>query len=339
MAPTDIPFPRRNRQPVDPFDWAARNPKKLVGWLFLAVILGWFMFVGPFYTVAQDEQALVLTFGRHTNTTGPGFHFKIPWPVQTVRTVKVEEVKRIELGFRTVDSGPPAVYRDFKTGDRRLLEEAQMLTGDENIVNLDLVVQYRIKDAAAWEFNVKDPVGNLRDITEAAIRQVVGDRRIDEAITEGKAEIQAEAKEIIQKLADRYGLGAWIQTVNIQDAEPPQPVADAFQDVATSKQDKDRFKQEAEAYRYQKLPEAEGQAEQILRDAEGRRAAHIAQAVGEASRFLKLAAEYEKAKEVTRERLLFETLERILPLVEKVIVDKDVAVLHLNKLGAEGGGK
>lgn len=339
MAPTDIPGPRRYRQPVDPFDWAARNPRKLVGWLVIAAVLGWFLFVGPFYTVAQDEQGLVLTFGQHTNTTGPGFHFKFPWPVQTVRTVRVEEVKRIEVGFRTINPGPPAQYRDFKSGDSRLLEEAQMLTGDENIVNLDLVVQYRIKDAAAWEFIVKDPVGTLRDMTEAAIRQVVGDRLIDEATTTGKAEIQAEVKQIIQTLADRYGMGAWVVDVAIQDALPPQPVADAFQDVATSIQDKDRFKQEAMAYSNQKIPEAEGQAEQVLRDAEGQRAARIAQATGEAERFLKLAREYDKAKEVTRERLLLETLERILPLIEKVVIDKDVAVLHLNKLGVEGGGK
>jgi membrane protease subunit HflK len=339
MAPTDFPGPRRHRQPVDPFDWAARNPKKLVGWLVVAVILAWFVFVGPFYTVAQDEQGLVLTFGRHTNTVGPGFHFKFPWPVQTVHAVKVEEVKRIEIGFRTTSVGPPATYRDFKSGDPRLLEEAQMLTGDENIVNLDLVVQFRIKDAAAWEFNVKDPVGTLRDITEAAIRQVVGDRLIDEATTTGKTEIQAEVKQIIQGLADRYTLGAWIQDVAIQDALPPAPVADAFQDVATSIQDKDRFKQEAEAYSNQKIPEAEGQAEQVLRDAEGRKAARIAQATGDADRFLKLAGEYEKAPEVTRERLLLEVLERVLPLVEKVVIDKDVAVLHLNQLGAEGGGR
>ena len=339
MPSRDPIGPRRYRQPVDPFDWAARNPKKLVGWIVVAVIAGWFLFVGPFYTVAQDEQGLVLTFGRHTNTVGPGFHFKIPWPVQTVQTVKVEEVKRIEVGFRTKSPGPPATYEDFKSGIPHLLAEAQMLTGDENIVNLDLVVQFRIKDAAAWEFNVKDPVGALRDITEAAIRQVVGDRLIDEATTTGKAEIQAEVKEIIQMLADRYELGAWVQTVNIQDALPPKQVADAFQDVATSIQDKDRFKQEAEAYRNQRIPEAEGQAEQILRDAEGRRAARIEQATGEATRFKKLAEEYEKAPEVTRERLLLEVLERILPRVEKVIVDKDVAVLHLNKLGADGGEK
>jgi len=310
-----------------------------VGWLAIAVVVGWFFFVGPFYTVAPDEQGLVLTFGRHSSTVGPGFHIKIPWPVQSVRTVKVEEVKRIEVGFRTVDSGPPAVYKDFKSGDRRLLDEAQMLTGDENIVNLDLVVQFRIKDAAAWEFHVKDPVGALRDITEAAIRQVIGDRLIDEATTTGKAEIQTEVKGIIQRIADLYGLGAWIQTVNIQDALPPKQVADAFQDVATSIQDKDRFKQEAEAYRNQKIPEAEGEAEKVLRAAEGTRAARVANATGEAERFLKLAREYDKAKEVTRERLLLEALERILPRIEKVIVDRDVAVLHLNKLGADGGAK
>ncbi|MEN8149853.1 MAG: FtsH protease activity modulator HflK, partial [Planctomycetota bacterium] len=181
--------------------------------------------------------------------------------------------------------------------------------------------------------------GTLRDITEAAIRQVVGDRQIDEAMTTGKAEIQAAVKEIIQSLADRYQLGAWVQTVNIQDALPPKDVAAAFQDVNTSIQDKDRFKQEAEAYRNQKIPEAEGQAEQVLRDAEGKKEARIARAKGDTERFLKLAAEYEKAQEVTRERLLLETLERILPLVAKVIVDKDVAVLHLNKLDAEGGAK
>lgn len=313
-------------------------PKILIG-LLVAVVLFWFIFGGPFYIVGPDEEGIVQTFGKYTASTPPGFHFKFPWPIQTAKLPKVMEVKRLEIGFRTVSHGPPAQYRDA-SNNPAMLKEAQMLTGDENVVNSSMIVQYRIKDAVAYLFNVKDQEGTLHDLAEAAERQVVGNRPIDDTLTTGKTDIQLEILDKIQALADELGMGVTITAVQLQDVQPPVQVAAAFKDVATAKEDRDGIINNARGYQNEKIPQARGQAAQLLREAEGYQRERVDKAEGDAARFLALAEEYKKAPAVTKERLYLETMEAVLPRVKKVIIDDKASIVNLNQLNpATGGGK
>jgi len=167
------------------------------------VLTVWFIFGGPLYIVGPDEEGIIQTFGKYSSSTSPGLHFKLPWPIQTVQLPKVTEIKRLEIGFRTVSLGPPAVYRDANN-DPRMLREAQMLTGDENVVNSSMIVQYKILDAVAYLFNVKNQRETLHDLAEAAERQIVGNRPIDDTLTIGKTEIQLEIAEKIQAMAEAF---------------------------------------------------------------------------------------------------------------------------------------
>jgi membrane protease subunit HflK len=314
------------------------TPSKVIIPLLLVVVLVWFIFGGPVYMVGPDEEGIIQTFGRYTSSTPPGLHFKLPWPIQTVKLPKVTEVKRIEIGFRTLAQGPSgAVYVDANN-DPRMLKEAQMLTGDENVVNNSMIVQYQILDPVAYLFNVPNPAGTLHDLAEAAERQVVGNRPIDDTLTVGKTEIQLEIAEKIQLLADLYGVGVRITAVQLQDVQPPREVADAFKDVATAKEDRNRIINTARGYQNEQIPKARGMAAMLLREAEAYERERIAMAEGDASRFLALAKEYEKAPSITRERLYLETMKSVLPRFRKVIVDEKASIVNLNQLTSPGGG-
>ncbi len=314
------------------------SPPKLGMALLLLLILVWFIFGGPFYIVDADEEGIIQTFGRYTSSTSPGLHFKFPWPIQTVKLPKVTQVKRIEVGFRTVSQGPPAVYRDAGN-DPRMLKEAQMLTGDENVVNSSMIVQYRIRNPVAYLFNVRDPTQTLHHLAEAAERQVVGNRPIDDTLTVGKTEIQIEIQEKIQSLADLYDIGVQIIAVQLQDVQPPREVANAFKDVATAKEDRNRIINTARGYQNEKIPQARGEAAKLLREAEGYERERVARAEGDVSRFLALAKEYEKARSITRERLYLETMKAVLPRFKKVIVDEEASIVNLNQLTSPGKGE
>jgi membrane protease subunit HflK len=281
--------------------------------LFFLVLIIWIL--SGIYIVGPDELGVVRRFGKAERVTPPGIHYHLPSPIETVDSPKVTEVKRVEIGFRTIDPGPPARYRKF-------LQEAQMLTGDENIVNAEIIVQYKIRDPSDYLFNIRDRDRMLRHATEASIRQVVGNHQIDEVLTTGKFLIQEETKELLQTIVDRYKSGLSILAVQLQDVHPPEEVIDAFKDVASAKEDKDRLINLAKGYQNEVIPNARGEAEKRIREAEGYREERIKRSRGDADRFSRVWNEYRKAKDVTRTRLYLETMERILPGIRKVVISE-----------------
>ena len=280
------------------------------------------------YIVAPDEKGVVMRFGKWVSTTGPGPHYHLPSPIETVLKPKVTEVKRIEVGFRTIDQGPPARYSDVP-------RESLMLTGDENIIDIDIIVQYRILDPGKFLFNIRDPHVTVRVASEAALREVIGANTIDEALTVGKFAIQENTKRLLQQILDSYGSGLQIVAVQLQDVHPPGQVRDAFRDVASAKEDKTRLINEAEGYRNAILPETRGRAAQIVNNAEAYMEEKILKAKGDADRFKSVLAEYEKAKDITRTRLYLETMEEILPGMDKFLLggDSGSSVLPILPLG------
>ena len=306
--------------------------------VLVLLLLAWVVFGGPIYMVGPDEEGIVQTFGKYSSSTQPGLNFKLPWPIQTVKLPRVTEVKRLELGFRTISQGPPPVYRDA-SNNPSMLREAQMLTGDENVVNCSMIVQYKIRDSVAYLFNVRDPEGTLHDLAEAAERQVIGNRPIDDVLTVGKTEIQLEIAAKIQSMADLYGMGVQIIAAQLQDVQPPQAVANAFKDVATAKEDRNRIINTSRGYQNEQIPKARGTAAKLMREAEGYERERVARAEGDVSRFLALAEEYKKAPSITKERLYLETMKSVLPRYNKVIVDEQASIINLNQLTAPAGGK
>jgi membrane protease subunit HflK len=288
--------------------------KKFPRGIILYVVLGAWILLSSFYIVDADEQGVIKRFGKYNRTQKPGVHFKLPWPIEKVQKPKVTEVKRIEIGFRTIDPGPPANYR-------HLPEESLMLTGDLNIVSSEFIVQYRIKNAEEYLFNVKDVGTAIRDAAEAAKRQVVGDKEVDFVLTVGKAEIQEEVRSLLQEIMDSYGAGIHIVAVQLQDVEPPKPVIGAFKDVASAKEDRDKFINQAEAYWNEIIPTAQGEAKKLLNEAEAYKAEKINRAKGEADRFTMILDESKKSEDVTRKRLYLETMESVFSGMDKFIID------------------
>ena len=301
------------------------------GFTYVVVLAVLIWLATGIYTVGPDQKGVVLRFGMLNAITDPGLNYHLPYPIETVFTPKVTEVKRVEIGFRTIDPGPPARYADRP-------HESLMLTGDENIVDIDLIVQYLISDPAKYLFQVRDPNGTVRDAAEAALREVVGSKVIDEALTTGKPQIQAETMVLIQKILDKYQAGLRVVAVQLQDVNPPNQVRDAFIDVASAREDKNRIINEAQGYRNAIIPETRGKVSEILNQSEAYRAEKIRRATGDADRFKQILDEYLKAKDVTRKRLYLETMEEILPGIKKVILDQQKSgVLPILPLG-EGSG-
>lgn len=329
MPDYDYGYGHERSQPA-PDELIKSYLQKLPVWLFIAIVLVVYLMTG-IYTVGPDEQGVIKRFGKFVAVATPGLHYHLPFPVETVSTPKVTEVKRIEIGFRTIDPGAPARYSSVE-------DEASMLTGDENIVNIELIVQYRIKDAADYLFKVKDPDETVRSAAQAALRQVVGSQTIDNVLTTGKFAIQEETMNTLQGLLDSYEAGIVVLAVQLQDVHPPAETMDAFKDVASAKEDKVKFVNEAEGYANDIIPKARGEAEKILREAEAYNAARIALAEGEAQRFTAVLKEYRQGEEVTRTRLYLETMERILPGMEKYIMDSEGDLLKLLDLSKTAGG-
>jgi len=236
--------------------------------------------------------------------------------------VPVTSIRKEEIGFRTISAGPPARYRQVDA-------EATMLTGDNNIVELDFIVQYRVKSEPEgltnFLFNVLDPSGTVRDAAEAAMREVIGASKIDDALTEGKQQIQSDAEILLQGILDSYEAGIDILTVKLQDVDPPDAVSDAFKDVIGAEQDKERLINESRGYANDIVPRARGEAVQMTNRAIGYRETQIREAEGAANRFIAVHDEYVKAREVTRQRLYLETMEQVLPRVKLMILDESVA--------------
>ena len=292
----------------------------LIVWLLLGV-----------YTVGPDEVGVVQRFGKYDRVVGSGLNYHLPFPIETVKTPKVTEVKRIEVGFRTVGK------KQYRTVE----QESLMLTGDENIVDAELIVQYKIKEPINYLFNFIGPELTLREASEASLRTVIGRHNIDEALTSGKLMIQEETKELLQSILDKYETGVHVVAVQLQDVSPPKQVIDAFKDVASAKEDKNRMINEAEGYRNDIIPKARGEAQAMIREAEGFRESRIKRAEGDVAKFKAILKEYSKAKDVTRERLYLEAMEEILPGLEKFIVPdgEDGNLLNLLNLGSTKGAK
>jgi len=277
----------------------------------LGIVLAIWLATG-IYTVEADELGVVLRFGKFVTITEPGLNYHWPFPIESVETPQVTEVKRIEIGFRTIYQGPPARYEQIP-------DESLMLTGDENIVDIDLIVQFKIKDPVAYLFRVRDVTRTVRSASEAVLREIIGYHKIDEALTDGKFVIQQEIQQNLQKILDRYEAGVQVVAVQLQDVHPPQQVIAAFKDVASALEDKNKYINQAEGYQNDLIPRTRGQAEQLIRQAESYREQRILRAQGETKRFLKVLAEYQRAPSVTEKRLYLETMEKILPRVRKYI--------------------
>ncbi|MDA7847450.1 FtsH protease activity modulator HflK [Candidatus Pelagibacter sp.] len=305
---------------------------KPIGLILIIIAFVWL--ASGLYRVGPDEQGVVLRFGKFVKTTQPGLHYHIPLPVETVQTPKVTKVNRIDIGFRSErDSG-------FSQGGgvADVPQESLMLTGDENIVNIDFSVFWVIKDAGKFLFEIQDPEGTVKAAAETAMREVIAKSKIQPVLTEGRALIEVETQEIIQSILDEYNSGIQITQVQTQKADPPDQVIDAFRDVQAARADMERSKNEAEAYANDVIPRARGEAAKIMQAAEAYKQKVVAQAEGEASRFVSIYNEYAKAKEVTQERMYLETMEKVLADIDKVIIEKNagagvVPYLPLPELG------
>ena len=283
------------------------------------IILAFIWVASGLYRVLPDEQGVVLRFGKFVKTTQPGLNYHIPFPVESVQTPKVTKVNRMDIGFRSErDSG-------FATGGgvADVPEESLMLTGDENIVNIDFSVFWVIKDAGKFLFKIQDPQGTVKAAAETAMREVIAKSAIQPILTEGRASIEIETQEIIQSILDEYNSGIEITQVQTQKADPPDQVIDAFRDVQAARADMERSKNEAQAYANDVIPRARGEAQKILQAAEAYKKEVVAKAEGEASRFVAIYNEYAKAKEVTKKRMHLETMEKVLADINKIIIDKN----------------
>jgi len=306
---------------------------KGIGAIVLAVIAMVTLY-SAIYQIEPDEAGVVLQFGKFQALTDPGLHFLIPF-VQKVIKVPVERQLKEEFGFRTAQPGVRSQYSS--TG---FLDESLMLTGDLNVAVVEWIVQFKIKDPYAYLFQVSSPQLAFRDMSEAAVRAVVGDHSVDEVITTNRASIADLSKVLLQELCDRYGIGIDVQQLVLQDVNPPDPVKPSFNEVNEAIQEKERLTNEALAAYNQAIPRARGEALQLIQEAEGYAAARVNRAEGEATRFEAVYEEYRKAPRVTRSRMYLEMLNEVLPRVgKKVIIDgKASNVLSLLNLGEPVAG-
>ncbi|MBS10134.1 MAG: FtsH protease activity modulator HflK [Gemmatimonadetes bacterium] len=306
---------------------------KLVVYALGLILLLWL--ASGIYIVNPEEQAVVLRFGEAIEISDSGIHYHLPRPIERIEKEKVTQVKRVEIGFRTISLDPAPRYQ-------KVLRESVMLTGDENIVDVELIVQYRISSLEDYLFNVAGQSEAVRGVAESALRQVVGRHTIDEALTEGKLKIQTEIEEEIRTVFELYGIGVRLENVKLQAVSVPREVDPAFKDVASAREDRERLRNEAEAYRNEIIPKARGEAEKQVRQAEAYAVERVKRSQGDADRFLTVLKEYRNARDVTEKRLYLETMEKILPNIQKYVVQSDgkgglLNVLNLPRQSAGGG--
>ena len=291
-----------------------QDAKKPIILLIIGAIIVWTL--SGFYRVDADEQGVVLRFGKYTNMTQPGLNYHLPYPIESVMTPKVTRVNRVDIGFRSSgDVSRSGAISEIK-------EESAMLTGDENIVDINYSVFWVIKDAGKYLFNVQDPQGTIKAVAETAMREIIARKKIQSILTQGRTDIETEAHKIMQQILDQYNSGVEVTQVQAQKSDPPAQVIDSFRDVQAAKADKERQQNEAQAYANDVIPRARGEAAKIVQDAEAYKREVVAQAEGEASRFIAIYNEYAKAKTVTQERMYLETMEKVLSGVNKIIIDK-----------------
>lgn len=306
-----------------------------IGWLVIAVVIIVYLLTG-IYTVGPSEVGLVKRFGRYTATVNPGMHYHLPAPIESVSIVNVLQVRKEEIGFRTISPAPNPRYQTVET-------EALMLTGDGNIAHVEMVVQYRVKDAQLFAFNLIDASVLVKQGAEAVLREQVARRTLDETLTEERDIIAADTMRSLQVLLDSYGAGITVGNVQLQDVKPPREVVSAFDDVNSARQDKEKLINQAEQYAMDILPRARGQAQEIANQSEAYKQERIKRAEGDVARFLEVLKKYELGEEVTRTRMYIETMEEILPGMKKIILSQEadgvLKVLDLKNLLEEGGAQ
>jgi len=299
--------------------------------VLLALAAGW-AWLG-FYQLGPGQAAIILRLGRHVDTVGdPGLQWHLPTPLETHEIVNVQEIAREEFGARSTAEG--AAREDARA-------EASMQTSDNNIVQLGFVVQYVVKDAFASRYRLAEPRATLRDAAQAAVREVVGRMTIDDVLSKRRGQVAGESQELLQRILDDYDAGVTVTSIELQDVQAPEPVRAAFDDVVGAAQDANRLVNEAEGYRNEILPGARAEGVELTEAASGYREARVAEATGEAQRFVALQQEHRRAPEVTEKRLYLETMESVLPNAEKVVIEPGAAGLlpYLPLLRDTAGGK
>ena len=293
----------------------------LVGLLIGALVVVWV--ASGFYIIDAGQRGLVLRFGQYVETTEPGPRWHLPWPIESREVVNVDQVRTVEVGYRT-------------SVKSKVLKESLMLTDDENIIDLQFAVQYILKDPKEFLFVNRAPEDSVLQVAETAMREIVGKNKMDFVLYEGRADIAAQAKVLMQLVLDRYKTGISISQVTLQNIQPPEQVQAAFDDAVKAGQDRERLKNEAEAYSNDVVPRARGLASRLQEEAEGYKLSVIANAEGEASRFAQIFAEYQKAPQVTRQRMYLDTMQTVMNNTSKVLVDQkggnSLLYLPLDKL-------
>ena len=298
--------------------------------LGLLVVVVWLL--SGVYTVRPDEQGVVLRFGAYVKTTMPGLNYHIPWPVETVLTPAVTRINRIEIGYRSAPDVMRAAGRN--EGGADVVAESLMLTGDENIIDIDFAVFWRIRDAGDYLFNTRNPAYTVKSAAESVMREVIGRTPIQPALTDARARIEESVKAGVQAIMDAYGSGVEITQVQLQKVDPPAAVIDSFRDVQRANTDAERMRNEAESYRNDIVPRARGDAASITAEADAARQASVAASTGQTQRFLSVLQAYNAAKDVTMQRLYLETMQDILTKTPAIILDDRLQnVLPLLQLG------
>src|SRR3954471_3348427 len=315
-------FGRRRRggdePPRWPSSWQIGGGASL---LVVLIVLVWL--ASGFYIVVEGQRGIVLTFGRFSQETSAGLRWRMPWPIQSHEIVNLSQVRTLEVGYRN----------NVRT---KVLKESLMLTDDENIIDLQFAVQYLVKDAQAYTFNVRRPDESAMQIAETAMREVIGKNRMDAILYETQVDIANKARDLMQAIHDRYNTGIQISAVTLQNAQPPEQVQAAFDDAVKAGQDRERQKNEGQAYANDVIPRARGAAARLQQESEGYKQRVIANAEGDASRFRQVLTEYAKAPQVTRERIYIDTMQQILSSTSKVLTDTkgsgNLLYLPLDKL-------
>jgi len=289
------------------FSGGPDNKKSFISALLVLLVI-WI--ISGFYKVNANEQGIVLRFGKWIGTTQPGLRYHLPYPIEIAKTPKVTKVNKTEIGFRT-----------FRESKRILSEESLMLTGDENIVDINFSVFWVIKDAGKFLFNLRSPENSIKSVSESVMREVIANSRISSVLAEGRRDIEIQSIEAIQTVLDNYGSGVQVTQLQLQKVDPPDQVIDSFRDVQRARADKEKFINEAIAYRNDIIPKARGEAAKIVQESEAYKKEVVARSEGDANRFNSILKSYKKNEDVTKNRIYLETLEEVLQNANKVIID------------------
>ncbi len=292
----------------------------------VALVIFFLWLVSGFFIVQEGQTGVVMSFGKYSHSAQPGFNWRWPYPIQTHETVNLSQVRTVEVGYRS-------------NIRNKLARESLMLTDDENIIDIQFAVQYRLKDAASWVFNNRDQEETVKQVAETAIREIVGKAKMDFVLYEGREKVAFDTSALMQQILDRYNIGVLVTNVTMQAVQPPEQVQAAFDDAVKAGQDRERQKNEGQAYANDVVPKARGAASRLLQESEGYRARVVANAEGEAARFSKILAEYQRAPAVTRDRLYIEAMQQIFASTTKIMVDtksnNSMIYLPLDKLIAQ----